>query len=194
MLSATPSSVSVLRAIIFAAWAFTFYSCGAGCAPRWPPGRVLLYANQEAGECDLAALNRAIAGWNAALARAGAQVEVVLAGRTGAYGLRKDGRSTVTLLVRNWPRERRLFGWTSIWWRNGRITEGDIVFNLQDHRFRCDIPARSGATASLEQELMHELGHFLGLQHAPTGIMMPQGYGTAVDPDAFQGLRVLYGR
>ena len=174
--------------------AFTFHSCGPRCVPRWPTGRVPLYVNREASECDLAAVERAIARWNAALARAGAQVEVVLAGRTSDYGLQKDGRSTVSLLVRNWPRERRLFGWTSVWWWNSRITEGDIVFNLHDHQFRCDIPVRRGAAASLEQEMMHELGHFLGLQHAPTGIMMPQGYGTAVDPDALQGLRILYGR
>ena len=176
------------------AGAFSFYSCGPGCTPRWPRGRIVLYANQEASDCDLAALNRAIARWNAVLAQAGGNVEIVLAGRTADYGLRQNGVSTVSLLVRNWPKERRLFGWTSIWWRNGRITEGDIVFNLQDHRFRCDIPRRRGAVASLEQEMMHELGHVLGLQHAPTGIMLPEGYGVAVDPDALGGLRVLYGR
>ena len=174
--------------------AYSFYSCGPGCAPRWPAGRIGLYVNQEASDCDVAALRRAIARWNAALGQAGGRAEVVLAGRTGGYGLRQDGVSTVSLLVRNWPRERHLFGWTSIWWQRGRITEGDIVFNLQDHRFRCDIPVRRGRVASLEQEMLHELGHLLGLQHAPSGIMMPAGYGTAIDPDALQGLRVLYGR
>ncbi len=173
---------------------FTFYSCGADCTPRWPPGRILLYANAEAGDCDLAAMDRAIARWNAALARVGARVQLVLAGRTPKYGLRQNGVSSVTLLAERWPRERRLFGWTSIWWRGGRIVEGDIVFNLQDHRFRCDIPERRGPVASLEQEMMHELGHFLGLDHARTGIMMPETYGTAVDPDALDGLRALYGR
>ena len=72
--------------------------------------------------------------------------------------------------------------------------EGDIAFNLEDRRFRCDIPERRGPVASVEQEMMHELGHFLGLGHARTGIMMSEGYGTAVDPDALDGLRVLYGR
>ena len=177
-----------------AAWAYSFYSCGPNCTPRWPSGRIALYANQEATECDLAAMRRAMARWNAALARVGADAQVMLAGRTTHYGLQKNGVSSVALLVSRWPKERRLFGWTSLWWRGGRVVEGDIVFNLQDHPFRCDIPVRRGAAASLEQEMMHELGHFLGLGHARGGIMMPEGYGTAVDPDALEGLRALYGR
>ncbi len=190
----TAGATFLVLTVATGAAAYSFYSCGPGCAPRWPGGRIVLHANQEVSDCDLAALNRAIARWNAALAQAGGKVEIVLAGRTPDYGLRQNGVSTVSLLVRNWPKERRLFGWTSIWWRNGRITEGDIVFNLQDHRFRCDIPRRRAGVASLEQEMMHELGHLLGLQHAPTGIMMPEGYGAAVDADALGGLRVLYGR
>jgi len=174
-------------------WAYSFYSCGSNCTPRWPPGRIALYANQEATDCDLAALERAIAQWNAALAQVGADVQVALAGRTAHYGLQKNGLSTVALLVGRWPKERRLFGWTSIWWRSGRIVEGDIVFNLQHHRFRCDIPVRRGHTTSLEQEMMHELGHFLGLDHGRVGIMAPVGYAAAVDPDALEGLRALYG-
>jgi hypothetical protein len=175
-------------------WGFTFYSCGAGCTPRWSRGQIPLYANAEAGDCDLAAMDRAIAPWNAALDRAGAGVRIVLAGRTRNYGLRENGVSSVTLLMRSWARNRRDFGWTSMWWRGDRIVEGDIIFNLQYHRFRCDIPERRGSVASLEQEMMHELGHFLGLDHAPSGIMMREGYGTAVDPDALAGLRALYGR
>jgi hypothetical protein len=173
---------------------FTFYSCGANCTPRWPPGRILLYANTEAGDCDLAAMERAIARWNAALDQVGAGARVELAGRTRSYGLRRNGVSSVTLLVERWPRAPHLFGWTSLWWRGGRIEEGDIVFNLEGHPFRCDIPARRGPTASLEQEMTHELGHFLGLDHDRTGIMMAERYGTAVDPDALEGLRALYGR
>lgn len=191
-LAAATAALLVLPAA--SAWGFTFYSCGPGCTPRWPSGRILLYANAEAGDCDLAAMDRAIARWNAALARTGAGVRIVLAGRTSDYGLRQNGLSSVALLVARWPRESRLFGWTSLWWRGGRIVEGDIVFNLHDHRFRCDIPERRGPVASVEQEMVHELGHFLGLDHARTGIMMPGGYGTAVDPDALEGLRVLYGR
>jgi len=173
---------------------FTFYSCGSDCVPRWPAGRIRLYANAEAGDCDLAAMERAMARWNAALDQVGAAVRVELAGRTPSYGLRRNGVSSVTLLVERWPRDPSLFGWTSLWWRGGRIVEGDIIFNLERHRFRCDIPARRGPTASLEQEMMHELGHFLGLDHARSGIMMREGYGTVVDPDALDGLRKLYGR
>lgn len=175
-------------------WGFTFFSCGAGCTPRWSRGPISLYANAEAGDCDLAAMDRALGRWNAALDRAGAGVRIVLAGRTPNYGLRQNGVSSVTLLVRGWARNRRDFGWTSTWWRGDRIVEGDIIFNLQDHRFRCDIAERRGRVASLQQEMMHELGHFLGLGHARTGIMMREGYGTAVDADALEGLRVLYGR
>lgn len=187
-------AAAAVSAAAIPAWGFTFYSCGANCIPRWPPGRIPLYANTEAGDCDLAAMGRAIARWNAALERVGAGVRVVLAGRAPGYGLRRNGVSSATLLVNRWPRDPRLFGWTSLWWRGGRIVEGDILFNFEGHRFRCDIPARRGPTASLEQEMMHELGHFLGLDHTRTGIMMPEGYGTAVDPDALDGLRALYGR
>ena len=186
------ATATILLVLPAAARAFTFDSCGRGCQPRWPPGPVRLYANAEAGDCDLDAMGRAIARWNAALDRAG--VRIVLAGRTATYGLRRDGVSSVSLLVKRWPRERRLFGWTSTWWRGGRIVEGDIAFNLQDHQFRCDIPERRGPVASLQQEMMDELGHLLDLGHARAGIMRPGGYGTAVDPDALDGLRALYRR
>ncbi len=187
-------AAAAVAAVAALAGAFTFDSCGPNCHPRWARGEIRLYANAEAGDCDLAAMGRAIARWNAALDRAGAGVRMVLAGRTPNYGLRQNGVSSVSLLVRGWARNRRDFGWTSTWWRGDRIVEGDIIFNLQYHRFRCDIPARRGTVASLEQEMTHELGHVLGLGHARTGIMKPDGYGTAVDPDAIEGLRVLYGR
>jgi hypothetical protein len=145
-------------------------------------------------DCDLDAMRRAIVRWNSALGKAGARVRVVLAGRTSRYGLRQNGISTVSLLARGWPRDRRLFGWTSIWLRHGTITEGDIAFNVGNHAFRCDIPRRLGPAASLEQEMLHEVGHLLGLNHAPAGLMQAAGYGTTLDPDALEGIRVLYGR
>ncbi len=187
-------AAAAAAAVAAPARAFTFDSCGPDCHPRWARGEIRLYANAEAGDCDLAAMGRAIARWNVALDRVGVGVRIVLAGRTTTYGLRRDGVSSVSLLVKRWPREPRLFGWTSTWWRGDRIVEADIAFNLRHHRFRCDIPERRGPVASLEQEMMHELGHVLGLGHARTGIMKPEGYGTAVDPDAMEGLRVLYGR
>jgi hypothetical protein len=174
--------------------AFTFFSCGRNCAPRWPSGEIRLSANREVSDCDLGAMDRSIRRWNAALARGGARVRIVLSGRNPTYGLRKDGVNTVSLLVRRWPQRRGLYGWTSTWWSRGRIVEGDIIFNLEEHRFRCDIATRRFGTASLEQEMMHELGHLLGLDHAPTGIMRSEGYGNTVDADALEGLRALYGR
>ena len=187
------------------AWAYSFQSCGPNCVLRWPNGPILVHVHEDARRCDVAAMERATFKWNTALAQVEAGVRIVLAGYTRKYGLQQDGMNTVSLMRASWPAQRKAGGATRLWRKGSRIVEGDIILNLQDYRFHCDLPETRGIVISLEQVMEHELGHFLGLDHAESGIMISKlhigemhtttGTGTAVvDPDAREGLRVLYGR
>ncbi len=79
---------------------------------------------------------------------------------------------------------------TAYMWYSGSTTlETDMVFNEYYNW------STSGATYDIETVALHELGHWVGLDHSTSGIMRPSYSGIlrSVDSDARDGFHAMYG-
>ncbi|MFC2167189.1 Ig-like domain-containing protein [Acidobacteriota bacterium] len=153
---------------------------------QWPVGsNVAFFVNpntaQVAGE--LAAVNSASASWNA-INPAG--LLMTYSGPTSSTTASGNGENAIA-----WDNEGNngtlatAYAWTS----GSTMVETDMVFN--------DFYTwtTSGAQYDIETVALHELGHWVGLDHSATGIMTPSygGVDRSVDSDARAGFEALYG-
>jgi hypothetical protein len=76
-----------------------------------------------------------------------------------------------------------------MWYSGNTMLETDMVFNDYYKWYTL------GADYDIETVALHEFGHWVGLDHSPTGIMQPSYSGVQrhIDADAQEGFRVMYG-
>lgn len=160
---------------------------------RWHPGaRIALYAHADSSECEVKAMRRAISKWNRSLRQANADVRLGLVGYAPQAGLVRDGVNTITLVRSHWGYSRRALGRARVWKRQGWLLEGDIVLNLDLHRFKCDLRQHRRPHFSEEEVLIHELGHLLGLGHHGKGLMHPSRFSPRIDRYTVLRVGLLY--
>lgn len=82
-----------------------------------------------------------------------------------------------------------ILGRTYAWSVGSTIVETDMVFN--DHYAW----STSGADFDIQTVALHEFGHWVGLDHSPTGIMQAAygGIQRSIDADARAGFEAMYG-
>ncbi len=108
----------------------------------------------------------------------GSQIRFEFAGFVSPDGLdaRRDDMNVVfwakkSLLVDNGAQDlsgRR--AWTSVRFANdGSILEADIVLNGMDYQWFTDSNNTANQAEFIEAIVLHEIGHFLGLDHSPAG-------------------------
>ena len=61
--------------------------------------------------------------------------------------------------------------WTYVWYsaNDGRILEADMVLNGVQEKWFTDYNNKTNVSPFVESTLLHEIGHFIGLDHTPAG-------------------------
>lgn len=112
--------------------------------------------------------------------------------------------STITVVEKDWPYDDGVLAVTilKVDYANDRIVEADIFFNAAQNRFKVlgHDSRRGGSFADVQNTVMHELGHAIGLQHDKDfedAVMFPMAYNGEVNKrslssDEIAGLDALY--
>ncbi len=92
-----------------------------------------------------------------------------------------------------------LHGWTSTYYTvDGTMLESDIILNGIQYQWFTDFNNSSNQAQFVESVVLHEIGHFLGLDHTPAGgatvVNGPNGIGTqaGLSADEVAAMRYLY--
>lgn len=161
---------------------------------RWKESTVEYYLNPAANDLTEITVRETFQRWDDAT-----HFTFVYKGRNRA-GIRKDGRSTVSFMLK-WPEEvpmKIAYCWN--WYdRRGNIVESDIIFNMAMAGFTTTRTNKPGFYY-IEGVLAHEIGHMIGLDHieAEDSLMKPfspveESYNKGfIDPATLTAYRVLY--
>ena len=125
-----------------------------------PEARVEYYLNKEANDLTETVVRETFERWGEAT-----RFDFVYKGRHRA-GLRKDGKNTVSFLVK-WPSEIPIgkAAYCKNWYdRKGNIVESDIIFNMMATRFTT-LRTNTPGSYYIEGILAHEIGHLIGIDH-----------------------------
>ena len=158
-------------------------------------------ANREA---ELAAVRASFDQWQSV---PGSTLKFEFAGFISPAGLdvREDNTNVVfwakqsTIVAGGSMNISGLRGWTSVnFVQDGTIVEADIVLNGREFGWFTDFNNSSNQAQFVESVVVHEIGHFLGLDHASVGgaSLAIGGYGvsaeTGLSPDEIAAMRFLY--
>jgi len=173
----------------------------SGCAGReedshtWKSADIDFYLNSQANLLTETVVRETFRNWGEHT-----HFDFHYRGRNRA-GIRKDGKNTVSFLVR-WPEDIPIskVGYCRTWYdRRGRIVEADIIFNMQVARFTT-LRTNTPDSYYLEGVLTHEIGHMIGLDHIddPSSCMKPKSSAEEsylrgeIDPLTLRAYRELY--
>jgi hypothetical protein len=152
------------------------YACEAGQSPafvHWDTRCVTLYIN-DSGSKDVDVVTfaevtqRSIGAWNAV---ACSDFTLAYGGTTreARVGYFKGEKNANVLMFRDtgWVHGRGVLALTSVTYdiNTGRIVDADIEFNSQSYRYTTT-EAAVLVQIDLMNTMVHELGHFLGLDHS----------------------------
>lgn len=140
---------------------------------NWPVRCVTLYANESASKAvDLVTLiditQRALGVWNTPDC---SDFNIAYAGVTSEdrVGYFQEERNANILLFRDtgWRHGRGVLALTSVTYdvNSGMIVDADIEFNSQQYNFT-HTDSAALIDIDIENTMVHELGHFLGLDHS----------------------------
>lgn len=119
--------------------------------------------------------------------------------QTGPVGFRPAREDEAADLVVSWERAVHgpcpPFGMDTSVAHTGPVSSGTFIHLDRDRNWVVGEPTASGTNPSLEQTLLHELGHVLGLDHSPDpGALMSSDPETVgIEPSDRAGLLTLYG-
>ena len=83
-------------------------------------------------------------------------------------------------------------------WDDGSILDADIILNGKEFQWFTDFNNKTNQALFIESVLLHEIGHFVGLDHTPIGgatvVSGPAGVGTeaGLSADEVAAMRFLY--
>lgn len=140
------------------------------------PVNLMIHASVPAAA--YAAIDRAVAEYNATLGRGREVLRITARGVGGDLNPRKDGSSLIYWFTTWDPAQPKEQARTTIYWAGAQIFEADIRINASKFSYYVgDAPAFS--EIDLTSLLVHEFGHALGLAHNnSTGSVM----NVALDP------------
>lgn len=196
-----------LRLFVFSAAVFSCIIFFAACAPSQTGGdaaaavhlrkepRIEYYLNKEASDLTEITVRETFERWSKVT-----HFDFVYKGKHRA-GLRKDGKNTVSFLVK-WPNEIPIghVAYCKNWYdRKGNIIESDIILNMAIARFTT-LRTNKPDSYYIEGVLSHEIGHMIGLDHIKDDTsLMKQLSGTEesffkgeIDPLTLEAYRKLY--
>lgn len=153
---------------------------------KWPQGsNVSFVVNPNTAQVtdELAAVNAAAASWST-INPAGLRFSY--AGPTSITDRAGDGQNEVC-----WKNQGNngILATAYAWSSGTTMTEVDLVFN-NSYTW-----STSGSNYDVETVALHEIGHWAGLDHSPSGIMAPSygGLQRSIDNDAKAGFIAMYG-
>ena len=161
----------------------------------WAGSEIGFYLNEEANQLSETVIRESFQRWGKAT-----HFTFVYKGRHRA-GLRKDGKNTVSFLVRR-PEEVPIdkTAWCRKWYyRDGNIVEADIILNQQIARFTT-LRTNKPDSYFLEGVIVHEIGHLLGLSHSALETSVMKSFSPVeesyfrgeIDDDTLEKYRNLY--
>jgi len=164
---------------------------------RWQSDTIEFYLNREANLLTETVVRETFQNWGKKT-----HFTFVYGGRNRA-GLKKDGKNTVSFLIR-WPREIPIgkVAYCKTWYdRNGNIIESDIIFNMQLTMFTT-LRTKKPDAYYIEGVLAHEIGHMIGLDHikSPTSVMKQKSsaeesfFKGDLDAETISAYRALYNK
>jgi predicted Zn-dependent protease len=153
------------------------------------------YLNTEASKLTETAVQTAFNNWQQV-----SHFMFVYKGRNQA-GIRKDGKNTVSFLIR-WPPEVGItkIAWCQNWYDDqGNIIESDIILNMTLTKFTT-LHTNSKNAYYIEGVLTHEIGHMIGLDHieSDTSVMKKKSskeesfFKGAIDAETINSYEALY--
>lgn len=159
--------------------------------------QVEYYLNEEATNLTEVTVRETFERWEKAT-----HFRFIFKGRFRA-GMRKDGKNTVSFLVK-WPPEVPMgkVAYCRNWYnKNGEIVESDIIFNMSVARFTT-LRTNTPDSYYIEGVLSHEIGHMIGLEHTDDGTSIMKSRSSAkesffkgdIDGQTLKEYRVLYKR
>jgi hypothetical protein len=126
---------------------------------------VKLYLNKSVPQDAYAAIDRAIAEYNAGPGGGREMFRIVARGVEGDLNPQKDGYSTI-YWFNTWDADRTTEqARTTIYWSGNEIFEADMRINAKDFTYNYDVTVSSFTDVDLDSLVLHELGHVLGLAH-----------------------------